>query len=127
MSFLKALYEGDHLALFGLGHLELFQGLGCVPEEYVPITLSDADPAMRKLQISTAVVDRTAGAPAQVVDQELQFTLYTVRASMRPEAAELRIFLKSRRQVRGNRGNRVLTTEPFVERFLADAHIIPLP
>ena len=93
--FLKALHERDHFALFRLRHLEFSQRLRCVSEKHVPVTLTDAHPAMGKLHIPTTVVDRSAGARAKLIDQELQLAFYAVGASMCPEAVELRIFLKS--------------------------------
>src|SRR5207244_10630865 len=39
---LETLDKRDHVALFGLGHLELRQGRGRMTEEHVPVALADA-------------------------------------------------------------------------------------
>src|SRR3989442_15877294 len=40
--FFETLDKRDHVALFGLGHLELREGRGGMTEEHVPIALADA-------------------------------------------------------------------------------------
>jgi hypothetical protein len=74
MSFLR-LCQCDHLALFGLRHLELRQRRARMTEKHVPIALADAHASMAERHIPSAVVHRPARAGAQEVDQKLLLTI----------------------------------------------------
>jgi hypothetical protein len=51
----------------------------------VPVALADTHPLVSKLHFPTTVIDRSARAPADVIDQKLQFALYAVSTAMSPE------------------------------------------
>src|SRR5213596_3937681 len=96
---LETLDERDHVALFGLGYLELRQGRGGMTEEHVPVALADAHTPVDEQHVPAAVVHRSARARAEEVDQELLLALDAVFPAMRPEAAELRIRVEPGQQV----------------------------
>src|SRR5437660_2590457 len=93
---LETLHERNHIALLGLGHLELRQGRCRVTEKDAPVALADAHASMAERHVPAAVVHWAARARAEEVDQELLFTIDAVLPAMRPEAPELRIGLKTR-------------------------------
>src|SRR6266850_4445462 len=119
---LETLDKRDHVALFGLGYLELRQCRARVTEEYVPVTLPDAHASMAERHVPAAVVHRSARARAEEVDQQLFLALDAVFPAMGPEAAELRIGLEPGQQVIRHRRDRLVTTEPLVEGLLLVAH-----
>ena len=123
---LEGLDERDHVALFGLGHLELRQGRGRMTEEHVPVALADAHASVGEHHVPAAVVHRGARARAEEVDQELLLTLDAVLSAMCPEAAELRIGLEPGQQVIRHRRNRAITTKALVEGLLLVAHRVLL-
>jgi hypothetical protein len=89
-----ALDKRDHVALLGLGHLELRQGRGGVPEEHAPIALADAHASVAERHVPAAVVHGSARTRAEEVDQKLLLALDAVFPTVRPETAELRIGLE---------------------------------
>src|SRR6266404_2671437 len=119
---LETLDERGHLALLGLGHLQLRQGRAGVTEEDVPVTFADAHAAVAEQHVPAAVVHRSARARAEEVDQELLLALDAVFAAMRPEAAELRIRPEPGQQVICKGRDRVVATKAFVKGPLLVAH-----
>src|SRR6266403_493072 len=119
---LETLDERGHLALLGLGHLQLRQGRAGMTEEDVPVTLADAHAAVAERHVPAAVVHRSARARAEEVDQQLLLALDAVFPAMGPEAAELRIGLEPGQQIIRHRRDRFITTEPLVEGLLLVAH-----
>ncbi len=69
--FLETLNERDHVALFGLGHLELRQGCGGMTEEHVPVAIADAHASVGEHHVPAAIVHRSARARAEEIDEEL--------------------------------------------------------
>src|SRR6266545_7620745 len=69
--FFETLDKRDHIALFGLGHLELRQGRGGMPEEHVPVALADTHASVGKHHVPAAIVHRSARARAEEIDEEL--------------------------------------------------------
>src|SRR5437762_12099565 len=74
--FLETLDERDHVALLGLGYLELRERLGRMPQERVPVTLADAHTPVGERHVPAAIVHRSARARAEEVDQELLLALH---------------------------------------------------
>jgi hypothetical protein len=89
--FLETLNKRDHVALFGLRHLELRQGRGGMTEEHAPVAIADAHASVDEQHVPTAIVHRPARARAKEIDEELLLAHDTVFPAMRPEATELRI------------------------------------
>src|SRR5207244_12257615 len=112
---LETLDERDHVALFGLGHLELRQGRGGMTEEHVPVTLADAHASVGERHVPAAIVHRSARARAEEVDQKLLLALHAVFPAMRPEAGELRIGPEPGQQVICHRRDRVIATKALVK------------
>jgi hypothetical protein len=96
---LETLHERNHIALLGLGHLELRQGRCRVTEKDAPVALAYAHASMAERHIPAAVVHWVARARAEEVDQELLLTIDVVLPAMRPEASELPIGLEARQQI----------------------------
>src|SRR3989441_12617911 len=119
---LETLDKGDHVALFGLGYLELRQCRAGVAEEHVPVALADAHASMTERHVPAAVVHRSARARAEEVDQQLLLALDAVFPSMGPEAAELRIGLEPGEQIIRHCRDRVVTTKALVKGLLLVAH-----
>src|SRR3989441_3120585 len=118
----ETLDKGDHVALFGLGYLELRQCRARVAEEHVPVALADAHASMTERHVPTPVVHRPARTRAKEVDQQLLLALDAVFPSMGPEAAELRIGLEPGQQVIRHRRDRFITTKALVKGLLLVAH-----
>src|SRR5438552_12686091 len=123
---LETLDERDHVALFGLGYLELRQGRGGMAEEHVPVALADAHTPVDEQHVPAAVVHRSARARAEEVDQELLLALDAVFPAMRPEAAELRIGLEARQKIIRHCRDPVVTTKSLVKALLLVAHRVLL-
>src|SRR6266849_2162501 len=119
---LETLDKRDHVALLGLGYLELRQCRAGVAEEHVPVALADAHASMTERHVPAAVVHRSARARAEEVDQQLLLALDAVLSAMGPEAAELRICLKPRQQVIRHRRDRVIPAKPLVKGLLLVTH-----
>src|SRR4029453_3020672 len=119
---LETLDKRNHVALLGLGHLELRQGRCRVTEKDAPVPLTNAHPSMAELYSPAAVVNRAARARAEKVDEELLLSLDTVIPAMRPESAELRIGLKPRQQIISYTCNRVAPTKALGKGLLLVAH-----
>src|SRR5437867_8244283 len=122
---LETLDERDHVALFGLGYLELRQGRGGMAEEHVPVALADAHTPVDEQHVPAAVVHRSARARTEEVDQELLLVLDAVFPAMRPEAAELRVGLEPGQQVVRHRRDRVVATKTLVKGLRPVAHRCP--
>src|SRR3989441_4162253 len=111
--FLETLDKRDHVALLGLGHLELREGRGGMTEEHVPIALADAHASVGEHHVPAAVVHRSARTRTEEVDQELLLARDAVFPAGRPEAAELCIGSEAgQRIVRHRRGRAVDTKRP---------------
>jgi hypothetical protein len=106
--FLETLDKRDHVALFGLGHLEPGQGRGSMTEEHVPVALADAHASVGEHHVPAAIVHWPARARAEEVDQELLLAVDAVLPAMRPEAAELRIGPEPGQQIIRNGRDRVV-------------------
>src|ERR1700730_4497191 len=115
---LETLDKRDHVALFGLGYLELRHGRARVPEEHVPVALADAHASMAERHVPAAVVHRPARARAEEVDQQLFLALDAVLPAMGPETAELRIGLEPGQQIIRHRRDRLITTEALAKGLL---------
>src|SRR5947207_15013398 len=76
--FLETLDERDHVALLGLGHLELRQGRGSMTEEHVPVALADAHASVDQCHVPAAIVHRSDRVRREEVDQELLIALDAV-------------------------------------------------
>src|SRR5271155_1101593 len=107
--FLETLDERDHVALFGLGHLELRQRRGRMAEERVPIALADAHALVSEHHVPAAIARWSARACAEKIDQELLLAHDAVFPAMRPEAAELRIGPEPWQQIIRHSRDRVVT------------------
>src|SRR5437667_823631 len=123
---LETLHERDHVALFGLGHLELRQGRGGMTEEHVPVAFADAHASVGEHHVPAAIVHRSARARAEEVDQELLLALDAVFSAMRPEAGELGIGLEPGQQVIRHRRDRVVPAQALVKRFPRVVHRVLL-
>src|SRR2546426_5775172 len=124
--FLETLDKRDHVALFGLGHLELREGRGGMTEEHAPIALADAHASVGEHHVPAAVVHRSARTRAEEVDQELPLARDAVSPAVRPEAAELRIGSEPGQQIIRHRRDRVVTTKPLVKGLRLVAHRVLL-
>src|SRR6266481_5660673 len=80
---------------------------------------------MGEQHVSASVVNRSACALAQEIDQKLFFTLDAVLSPMRPETTELRIFVEPRHEIVCYRGDCIITAEPIVKALLLFAHLTP--
>src|SRR5271156_1316396 len=120
--FLQALDECDYIALFGLWHFELRKGRSGVSEEHVPVALADLHATVGQQHFSAPVVDWSTCALAQEINQKLLLALDAVFSSVRPETTELRILVEPRHQVVCHCRDCVITTKPFVQRFVLLAH-----
>src|SRR5271170_2862662 len=120
--FLEALDECDYIALFGLRHLEHRKGRSSVSEEHIPVALADLHATMGQQHFSAPVVDRSTCALAQEINQKLLLALDAIFSAMRPETTELRILVEPRHQVVCPCRDCVITTKPFVQRFVLLAH-----
>src|SRR5258708_2313774 len=89
--FFETLDKRDHVALFGLRHLELRQGRGGMTEEHGPVAIADAHASVGEHHVPASIVHRSARARAQEIDEELLLAHDAVFSAMRPEAPELRI------------------------------------
>src|SRR5438094_3762319 len=123
---LETLHERDHVALFGLGHLELRQGRGGMTEEHVPVAFADAHASVGEHHVPAAIVHRSARTRAEEVDQELLLALDAVFPAMRPEAGELGIGLEPGQQIIRHRRDRVVPTQALVKSLPRVAHRVLL-
>src|SRR6266568_4358605 len=119
---LETLDKRDHVALLGLGHLELRQCRARVTEEHVPVALADAHASMAERHVPATVVHRPARARAEKVDEQLLLALDAVLPAMGPEAPELRIGLESGQQIIRHRRDRLIATKAVVKGLLLVAH-----
>jgi hypothetical protein len=120
---LRASDERQHLVAFLDRDPELAQRNLKVPNKSLPVPFIYAHPFMRDLHAAAGIIKWAAGRGAEKVDQELLFPPQAILSPVLPEAAELRVSLKSLQERFSDRGDRVVTTEPQVERF---RHLLPL-
>ena len=119
----RTLHEGDDLVVFCLGNIERLQrGVG-VFEKDRPITFADTHSPMGERHVTALVVQRAAGAGAEKIHDELPFPLHAIRAAMLPEPAQLGVFCHAVQQIVGDGEDGVITTEAFVEGFLAQGFV----
>src|SRR5439155_20386847 len=72
---LETLDKGDHVALLGLGYLELRQCRARVTEEHVPVALADAHASLPERHVPAEVVHRPARASTEEVAQQRPLAL----------------------------------------------------
>jgi hypothetical protein len=119
--FLETLNKRDHVALFGLGHLELRQGCGGMTEEHVPVAIADAHASVDEHHVPAAIVHRSARARAEEIGEEVLLAHHAVFPAMRPEPPELRIGPEPGQQIIRHRRDRVVPTKALVKSLLVVA------
>src|SRR5713101_6260107 len=94
-------------------------------QEDVPVVLADAHAPVGEHHVPAAIVDRSARARAEEVNQELLLAFDAVFAAMRPEASEQRIGPQPGQQIVRHGGDRVVPPKAVVKRLLLVAHRVP--